>query len=187
VIYYSTLDHDITGRLEIFYGPMGLVSISFGLHAVVPGTARPVSPDDPAFSIYRTQLLEYLNGKRRLFTFDVDLSLLRSGFQKKVLTAAFAIPYGHVATYAQLAAVVGNPAAYRAVGNALASNPLPIVIPCHRVVATGGGLGGFMRNKKGGSEIKRRLLNLEGLEIQAKASTKGGMLKGDGKRHFSLT
>jgi methylated-DNA-[protein]-cysteine S-methyltransferase len=79
-------------------------------------------------------------------------------FQRKVLLAERRVPYGRTITYGALAAKVGRPRAARAVGQALAHNPVPLVVPCHRVIAAGGGLGGF----GGGLALKRRLLALEG-------------------------
>jgi methylated-DNA-[protein]-cysteine S-methyltransferase len=87
----------------------------------------------------------------------VDLELAR-GFSRRVLRAAARIPYGRVSTYRQVASRAGSPRASRAAGNALGRNPVPVVVPCHRVVHTGGGLGGYT----GGLDRKRFLLRLEG-------------------------
>jgi methylated-DNA-[protein]-cysteine S-methyltransferase len=102
------------------------------------------------------EILEYLSGRRRKFTVPLDLAGLPP-FHEKVLAAARRIPYGRTATYGELAARAGSPRAARAVGQAMARNPVPLIIPCHRVVASGGGLGGF----GGGLDLKRRLLDLE--------------------------
>lgn len=104
------------------------------------------------------QLDAYFAGERRTFELEVDLRLVRGGFARRVLQVARRIPYGEVATYGEVAAAAGNPKASRAAGNALGSNPVPIVVPCHRVVRTGGGLGGYT----GGLDVKRHLLALEG-------------------------
>ncbi len=101
------------------------------------------------------QLNAYLNGKLTRFT--VRLDLRREGFARKALQRVKAIPYGKTRTYGEIAAALGNPNAARAVGGANGSNPIPIFIPCHRVVAAGG-LGGY----GGGIEMKRALLKLEG-------------------------
>jgi methylated-DNA-[protein]-cysteine S-methyltransferase len=98
----------------------------------------------------------YFSGQRVDFPDKLDLSGA-SPFQREVWQAARLIPYGQTRTYAWLAAQVGNPGAARAVGQALGRNPLPIIIPCHRVVSNSGSLGGF----SGGLEMKRFLLNLE--------------------------
>ena len=99
---------------------------------------------------------QYLAGRRRRFTVPVDLSGVPA-FQRRVLQALRRVPYGRTITYGQLAARAGRPRAARAVGQAMAHNPVPLIVPCHRVVASGGGLGGF----GGGLALKRRLLALE--------------------------
>ena len=108
----------------------------------------------------RRELEEYFERKRRSFTVDVDLSLVH-GFTRKVLEQAARIPFGAVSTYREVATRAGSPRAVRAAGNALGSNPIPIVVPCHRVVRTGGGLGGYT----GGIDRKVTLLRLEGVEV----------------------
>lgn len=102
------------------------------------------------------QLAEYFSGQRRRF--DLPLRLGGTAFQRQVWLALGDIPYGTTISYAELARKVGRPRAFRAVGQANGANPLPIVLPCHRVVASGGGLGGY----GGGLDMKRRLLQLEG-------------------------
>ena len=114
--------------------------------------------------------MEYLEGKRRAFTLPVDLSLITRPFQRSVLMETSSIPYGQVKTYRDIARAIGKPGAARAVGNALGRNPIAIVIPCHRVISSGGGLGGFMRNAIGGEELKRRLLELEGVLVNRERS-----------------
>ena len=101
------------------------------------------------------QLDEYFRGTRK--EFDLPLALQGTPFQKAVWHRLTEIPYGETISYAELAQRVGNPKACRAVGTANGANPLPIVIPCHRVIATGGGLGGYA----GGLPMKRQLLDLE--------------------------
>jgi methylated-DNA-[protein]-cysteine S-methyltransferase len=105
------------------------------------------------------QIREYLRGKRRSFRVRIDWRAA-SPFQRRVLRAALRIPYGRVSTYGQVAIAVGNPRAARAVGGALGANPVPLVVPCHRVIASGGGLGGY--SAAGGVGVKRRLLRMEG-------------------------
>lgn len=102
------------------------------------------------------QLNGYFSGKRR--GFDLPLSYGGTEFRVAVLDALRDIPYGEVRTYAEVAEAVGSPRAYRAVGTACAENPLPIIIPCHRVVPSSGGVGSYA----GGSAMKRRLLDFEG-------------------------
>ena len=105
----------------------------------------------------RRQLDEYFDGSRRAFELQLDWRLT-TGFRREVLRATAQIPYGQTASYKQVASRAGSPAAVRAAGTALATNPLPIVVPCHRVLRTGGALGSY----GGGPEAKAQLLRLEG-------------------------
>jgi O-6-methylguanine DNA methyltransferase len=104
----------------------------------------------------REELSEYFHGKRAFFSVPVDLSEAPA-FQKKVLAAARRIPFGEVRPYAWVAQRIGHPRAVRAVGTALGRNPVPFIVPCHRVLQTRGGLGGYLF----GTDVKRRLLSLE--------------------------
>ena len=104
----------------------------------------------------REELSEYFQGKRAFFSVPVDLSGAPD-FQKKVLAAARRIPFGEVRPYAWVARRIGHPRAVRAVGTALGRNPVPFIVPCHRVLQTGGGLGGYLF----GTDVKSRLLSLE--------------------------
>jgi methylated-DNA-[protein]-cysteine S-methyltransferase len=106
----------------------------------------------------RRELDEYFEGRRRDFDLRLDWRLARDGFCREVLRATARVPFGRTITYSEAAARAGNPRAQRAAGNALGSNPIPIVVPCHRVIRTGGQLG----NYGGGPEMKRFLLHLEG-------------------------
>ncbi|NLX14115.1 MAG: methylated-DNA--[protein]-cysteine S-methyltransferase [Phycisphaerales bacterium] len=106
----------------------------------------------------RNQLADYFAGRRVSFRVKTDLSGL-SPFQKTVLKACVRIASGHTLTYGQLARQIGHPRAARAVGGALARNPIPLVIPCHRVIAGNGSLGGF--SAEHGIALKRWLLKLE--------------------------
>ena len=105
------------------------------------------------------QVNEYLSGRRRAF--DLPLSIEGTDFFTDVLDAVNDIPYGEIRTYAEVADMAGHPNAYRAVGTACAKNPLPLIIPCHRVVPSSGGIGSYA----GGSSLKRRLLELENPDI----------------------
>jgi methylated-DNA-[protein]-cysteine S-methyltransferase len=105
----------------------------------------------------RTELTDYLAGRRAFFSVPIDLEVPE--FQAKVLAAADSVPFGEVTSYAELARRIGHPRAARAVGNALGANPIPIVVPCHRVLHSGGGLGGY----GGGVDRKEFLLTLEGV------------------------
>jgi len=112
------------------------------------------------FKTIRTLLDRYLQGRKVDFDVEVDISRLRS-FTQKVLNELRKIPYGETRSYGWLAKKVGNPGAARAVGQALKRNPLPIIIPCHRIIRDDGTIGGFSM----GENIKERLLALEGVKI----------------------
>jgi methylated-DNA-[protein]-cysteine S-methyltransferase len=143
----------------------GLVRISFGrmydrenFVAQLVALSPRVLEAPRYFDAIRRELDEYFGGERRRFEFGVDYALTR-GFTQKVLRATARIPFGSVSTYREVAERAGNDRAYRAAGNALGSNPIPIVVPCHRVLHSGGGLGGYT----GGLDRKRFLLSLEGV------------------------
>jgi O-6-methylguanine DNA methyltransferase len=108
------------------------------------------------------QILEYLAGERTRLAWPLDFRLAGSEFQREVLRATAALPYGAVVSYAHLAREIGRPTATRAVAQALRHNPLPIVVPCHRVVGSSGALTGYAGNKLG---LKERLLTLEGVPL----------------------
>ncbi len=102
------------------------------------------------------ELKSFLNGRNTVFHIPIDLSNT-SPFQHDVLRATCSIPYGETRTYAWIAQEIGHPKAVRAVGQALAHNPVPIVVPCHRVIASNGSLHGF----RGGLDLKQRLITME--------------------------
>ena len=160
---YAIVDSPI-GRLGAVGTPRGLIALQFGISGMdqlLERIARTVSPRIVESPVYlddvRRELDEYFEGDRTDFDIPIDWRLM-DGFRRRVLRATARIPYGKVSTYRQIATKAGNPKASRATGNALGSNPIPIVVPCHRVLRTGGGLGGY----GGGLEIKEFLLNLEG-------------------------
>jgi methylated-DNA-[protein]-cysteine S-methyltransferase len=107
----------------------------------------------------RRELDEFFDGQRRSFDIPLDFALTKPGFTRRVLEETARIPFGQTVSYKGIAGLAGNERAFRAAGTALGSNPLPIVVPCHRVLHSGGGLGGYT----GGLEIKRRLLAIEGV------------------------
>jgi methylated-DNA-[protein]-cysteine S-methyltransferase len=154
------------GPLLLAATPRGLVRVSYladrEIDDALEEIARQISPrvlrHDAQLADARRQLDEYLAGSRERFDLEVDLAAL-SPFTRGVLDAASRIPFGQVRTYTQVAAEAGSPKGARAAGNALGSNPVPIVVPCHRVVRAGGHLGGYT----GGLDIKERLLRLEGV------------------------
>ena len=155
----STVDSPV-GDLLVAVTPQGLVRLAFDPERVLDELAERISPRvvvapgrlDPV----RRELDEYFAGRRRAFDIAVDWSLT-SGFRRRVLEATARIPTGQVTTYGALAEEVGKPTAARAVGNAVGSNPVAIVVPCHRVVPAAGGVG----NYGGGPERKAFLLDLE--------------------------
>ena len=123
------------------------------------GTEPVEAPGSPLLAEAIRQVRAYFTGQRRDFELPLDWSLT-SGFNRQVLRElAAGVPYGAVVGYGDLAGRVGQPGAAQAVGTAMGSNPLPVVVPCHRVVESHGGIGGF----GGGLETKRRLLALEGV------------------------
>jgi methylated-DNA-[protein]-cysteine S-methyltransferase len=105
----------------------------------------------------RRELEQYFEGKRQRFELPLDWRLSHAGFYRRVLRATAKVPFGEVITYTDAAERAGSPRAFRAAGSALGSNPIPIVVPCHRVVRAGGDIG----NYGGGPEMKRFLLELE--------------------------
>ncbi|MDQ2934239.1 MAG: methylated-DNA--[protein]-cysteine S-methyltransferase [Chloroflexota bacterium] len=153
------------GALTVMVTPRGLVRLSYpgeGIAAQLEELTDRVSPrileaPERTDSV-RRQLDEYFEGDRRTFEVPIDWRLV-SGFAGNVLRATARIPFGSVSSYREVAAQAGSPNAYRAAGNALGSNPIPIVVPCHRVLHAGGGLGGYT----GGIARKQFLLRLEGV------------------------
>jgi len=157
--------------VRVFDSPLGRMAVAATAHGVVrvvlPGDAkalaevasRPAPAADPASEAVadraERELAEYLAGRRRTFAVGVCLDAL-SAFRRAVSRALRRVPYGRTVTYGELARRAGRPDAARAVGQAMARNPVPILVPCHRVVAADG-LGGF----GGGLALKRRLLALE--------------------------
>jgi methylated-DNA-[protein]-cysteine S-methyltransferase len=163
-VAYSFVDSPF-GELLVAVTRQGLVRVEYPNHdfdETLEELAAKVSPrvlESPRSTDgVRRELEEYFSGDRRSFTVQVELSLVH-GFTRKVLEQTGRIPFGAVSTYREVATRAGSPRAVRAAGNALGSNPIPIVVPCHRVVRTGGGLGGYT----GGLDRKIKLLQLEGV------------------------
>ena len=161
-VVYASLDSPV-GRLVLAASPRGLVRIAYaddGENVVLADLAARVSPrllaDPRPLEGARRELDEYFRGRRHRFELALDRRLL-SAFAGRVLAATAEIPYGTTASYRDVASAAGSPRGSRAAGNALGSNPLPIVLPCHRVVHADGGLGGYT----GGVERKRTLLAIE--------------------------
>jgi methylated-DNA-[protein]-cysteine S-methyltransferase len=151
---YTYLDSPL-GALLVVRDESGLSGLYLpsGRHpvTVAPEWVR----DDAAFDDVRTQLEEYFAGHRR--TLDLPLHLSGTAFQQRVWTALLDIPYGETTSYGKIAAAIGAPTASRAVGLANGQNPIPIIVPCHRVIGANGALTGY----GGGLDAKRWLLALE--------------------------
>jgi methylated-DNA-[protein]-cysteine S-methyltransferase len=169
------------------FGPLGLVLRGEKLAAVTLNADPAVFPFEvertygtsgresaTSFTDVRRELEEYFDGKRLVFRLPLDLNQ-GSPFQRRVWRALRDIPYGETVSYKEVAHAIGQPSATRAVGAANGMNPLPIVIPCHRVVASDGTLGGY----GGGLDLKRRLLALESA-TRARAARLGGLGDADG-------
>jgi methylated-DNA-[protein]-cysteine S-methyltransferase len=163
-IAYCSLDSPL-GPLLGATTARGLLNLTYIVNgdpdAVLEDIARRVSPrivEAPArLDLVRRELDEYFEGTRRDFDIPLDWVLM-GPFARRVLRATARIPFGEVSSYAEVAEEAGSPRGSRAAGNALGSNPMPIVVPCHRVLRTGGALGGY----GGGIHRKRFLLALEG-------------------------
>ncbi|HUH98559.1 MAG TPA: methylated-DNA--[protein]-cysteine S-methyltransferase [Anaerolineales bacterium] len=145
--------------------PRGLVAVDFGVsqtnfeHAVRRQTKSEIEYAPRQVEAVVRQIQEYLMGRRRTFDLAIDWSVLSSGFQREALRAVFSIPYGRTRTYAEIAQQIGHPQAFRAVGRANATNPMPLVIPCHRLIGSDGKLHGY--GGKGGLKTKAWLLKME--------------------------
>lgn len=135
-------------------------SFAADLHRTFPGAAIASGFEEAAPVSLARELSDYATGRTRSFTVPIDLAGL-TPFQRRVLKATARVPYGEVASYGKIAAAIGNPGSSRAVGNALGSNPVPILIPCHRIIGADGRIGGFT----GGLRAKRRLLAMEGISL----------------------
>jgi methylated-DNA-[protein]-cysteine S-methyltransferase len=162
-VTYAPVDSPF-GTLLAAATSKGLVRVAFpeeDVDVVLEGLARRISPRiveaRASLDDVRRELDEYFDGSRHAFELAQDWTLM-SAFARKVLGATYDIPYGGVLSYAEVAAEAGSPRGSRAAGNALGSNPIPIVVPCHRVLRSGGNLGGY----GGGLDRKRYLLELEG-------------------------
>ncbi len=167
VVYYAALITPV-GRLFAAATETGLVRLSFtrSEHAFVSALqehlrARVVKSSEK-LARFADQIQDYLVGKRQVFDLPLDLRLA-TPFQRQVLLAALKIPRGQTTTYSDIARRIGKPQAARAVGQALGHNPIPIVIPCHRVLASDGSLRGYSGGH--GVETKARLLQLEGARV----------------------
>jgi methylated-DNA-[protein]-cysteine S-methyltransferase len=162
-VAYATVDSPL-GPLWAAVTRRGLVTLAYDHEPddhLLERISLAVSPrilEAPArLDGVRRELDEYFEGRRRAFDIPVDWSLV-TGYARAVLQQTARIPYGQARSYAEVAYEAGSPRGWRAAGNALGSNPIPVVVPCHRVLRTGGSIGGYT----GGLHRKRFLLDLEG-------------------------
>lgn len=165
---YGELSDNPLGPISFYAGDQGLRRVGFGSLSTLKAERadEPESPSLPGLEtvgVLLSELNEYLFGIRKFFSVEIDWEIL-SGFQKMVLTLTTQIPYGEVSTYGDLAFELGTPKAARAVGHALATNPMPIVIPCHRVVGSDRRLRGYAAPD--GIRTKAFLLGLEGHRLE---------------------
>ncbi len=161
-IAYTTVDSPV-GALLLAATPKGLIRVAYDIEdhdRVLDALSQRVSPRvlraPRRLDAAARELGEYFGGQRQVFDLPLDLSLSR-GFRQLVQRHLPQIGYGQTRTYGQVAELVGNPKAVRAVGTACATNPLPVVVPCHRVLRADGTMGGYV----GGSSAKATLLRLE--------------------------
>jgi methylated-DNA-[protein]-cysteine S-methyltransferase len=150
-IFFDTVSTPL-GTLRLIFTDGLLTGISFedeNPQRIIPGE----STDSARV---KKELAEYFNGTRRTFTCRIELTVGTS-FERKVWETLSEVPYGETRTYKWLAEKIGKPQAFRAVGRALGKNPIPIIVPCHRIIESDGALGGY----SSGVEVKRRLLEME--------------------------
>ena len=172
-ITYSCFDSSLLKRVFVASTEKGICMVDFlttekaflqALHARFAGEAL---RDDRKHQKIISQLKRFLEGK--LDRFDCSLDLRGTPFEKKVWLKLAEIPYGKTWSYKGIAEAVGHPKAFRAVGNANGSNPVPLILPCHRVIESNGGLGGFGH----GLEVKKKLLDLESRAEKLTGKDKG--------------
>jgi methylated-DNA-[protein]-cysteine S-methyltransferase len=166
-VAYAPVDSPI-GRLTVAATPRGVVRVMFeredrdrALQELVDRISPRVLEAPARLDTARRELDEYFAGCRREFDLPLDWTLVRSPFRLRVLEHTATIPFGRLETYRQVAEAAGNVHAMRAAGGALGSNPIPVVVPCHRVIGSNGSLTGY----GGGVEIKRFLLAHEGAGV----------------------
>lgn len=166
-IYVGELNKTPLGDLRLAASDFGLVAVEWtesqpDFEAYLNRLKRTIQPDNRRIAPYAKELGEYLEGKRHAFTIPVDWTLFRP-FQREALQAIYRIPYSETRTYHDIAIQLGRPNASRAVGRANATNPMPLVIPCHRVIGTDGKLHGY--GGGAGLPTKEWLLKMEGAVI----------------------
>ena len=169
-LHIDTLENAEFGNIAFAVSEKGLRYLSFGRYAGLVDILEyacckgfTIDENYPVTDDIKKQLIEYFAGTRREFDIKLDIDD-NPPFLKKVLLETAKIPYGQVLTYGQLAEKIGSPRSVRAIGQAMAKNPIPIVIPCHRVIGSKGDLTGYSAGD--GINLKRRLLELEGVITQ---------------------
>ncbi len=166
-IYVGELNGTPLGDFRLAASDLGLVAIEWAdsqpeFDAYLARLKRPIQPNQKKIAPYTKELREYLTGKRTAFTIPIDWNFF-TPFQREALQAVFRIPYGETRTYLDVAKEIDRPHAYRAMGRANATNPMPLVIPCHRVIGTDGKLHGYGGGE--GLKTKEWLLKMEGAVI----------------------
>jgi methylated-DNA-[protein]-cysteine S-methyltransferase len=160
-LHLGELNHTPVGDLRLAASDQGLIAVEWA-HSQPDFDSYLLNSEAEFIAPYAEELREYFNRKRREFTFPIDWSIFRP-FQKEALQHVYQIPYGETRTYAEIALEMDRPRAYRAVGRANATNPMPIVIPCHRLIGTDGKLHGYGGGE--GLKTKEWLLKMEGAVI----------------------
>ena len=151
------------GTLTVLAGARGVRRIELGAAFDIDSLNGEVDAAEACDDEVAIEIDEYFSGQRRRFTMPVDMSAIETGFPREVYEVLYRdVSFGETVSYGELAEMAGRPGAARAVGNAMSRNPLPIVVPCHRVVAAGGRIGGYGPS---GIPTKRFLLALEGVEL----------------------
>lgn len=159
---FAQINHPQIGSLSFYAGDLGLCGVVFADLTKLKQKMQ-LTSDPPSLNGFETlstllaEMNEYLDGVCQNFTIDIDWHVV-IGFQRQVLKVVSEIPYGQVLSYAEIAKKLGKPGAVRAIGSALARNPMPIVIPCHRVIRSDRTISGYL----GGEDVKAYFLELEG-------------------------
>jgi len=169
---YGFMDTPV-GPVLIVVTDRGVAEISYLAHTPTPDAIREIEQRgilvherQQAVREVVDQLNQYIDGRLKVFHLPVDLYGV-TDFTKQVLAATSRVPYGSCRTYGEIARAIGSPGASRAVGNALGRNPIPVVIPCHRIIRSDGSMGWYT----GGPDIKRKLLDIEGVRPRESATS----------------
>ena len=165
-VWFGCITVENAGTFGIACTTVGVLALEFGCpesnefqERLSEATKLPVRRDDSKLRAISEQMHEYYSGTRKEFDLPVDERLM-TPFQRSVLAATAAVRAGQISTYGEIAKTIGKPGAARAVGGALGRNPIPVIVPCHRVLAANGKIGGY--SGAGGTATKQELLKLEG-------------------------